>query len=233
MAYKAMLIDADNTIFNFTESEKRALAVLFEKYGITEPDAEAKYHAANSSQWKLLEEGKTDHDRLAVDRFRDFISLMGKDWDAEKMCADYIAALSAQHILIPGALEMIKAVSAHMPVAIVTNGIKQIQHARFDNSPVSEYTKALVISHEEGYDKPDPRLLYIALEKLGGIAPEDALMVGDSVSSDVKAANNAGMDTCWYDPAGKPAPEGVQIKYIITDIAEAAAIALGGQEASK
>ena len=61
MKYKAMLIDADNTIFNFTESEKRAVAMLFEQYGITAPDAESKYHAANSRQWKLLEEGKTTH----------------------------------------------------------------------------------------------------------------------------------------------------------------------------
>jgi len=227
MKYKAMLIDADNTIFNFTESEKRAVAMLFEQYGITAPDAESKYHAANSRQWKLLEEGKTTHDKLMVDRFRDFIDMMGENWDAWQMCNDYIAALSAQHILIPGALEMVKKVAEHMPVAIVTNGIRQIQHARFDKSPVSEYTKALVISHEEGVDKPDPRLLYIALEKLGGIAPCDAIMVGDSLTSDVKAANNAGMDACWYNPAGKPAPEGAKIEYTITDISEAAAIVLG------
>jgi len=227
MAYKAMLIDADNTLFNFTESEKRAIAVLFEKYGITDPGAEAKYHAANSNQWRLLEQGKTNHDRLMVDRFRDFIALMGESWDAWQMCSDYIAALSAQHILIPGALEMVKEVSAHMPVAIVTNGIKQIQHARFDRSPISQYTKALVISHEEGVDKPDPRLLCIALERLGGIAPEDALMVGDSLTSDVKAANNAGMDACWYNPSGKAAAEGYEIRYTITDIRKAAGIALG------
>ncbi len=227
MAYKAMLIDADNTLFNFTESEKRAIAILFDKYGITAPDAEAKYHAANSAQWKLLEEGRTTHDRLAVDRFRDFIALMGENWDADRMCADYIEALSAQHILIPGALEMIKKVAAYMPVAIVTNGIKQIQHARFDSSPICEYVKALVISHEEGVDKPDPRLMFIALERLGISDPADVLMVGDSISSDIGAANNAGMDSCWYNPAGKPAPEGINITHIITDIAEAAAVALG------
>ena len=227
MAYKAMLIDADNTLFNFTESEKHAIAVLFEKYGITDPSAEAKYHAANSAQWKLLEQGKTTHDKLMVDRFRDFIALMGENWDAWQMCNDYIAALSAQHILIPGALEMVKRVSQRIPVAIVTNGIKQIQHARFDHSPISEYTSALIISHEEGVDKPDPRLLYIALEKLGGIAPHEAIMVGDSLTSDIKAANNAGMDACWYNPAGKAAAGGYDIRYTITDISEAAGIALG------
>jgi len=226
MRYKAMLIDADNTLFDFNESEKRAIAELFEKYGITDPDAEKAYHAANSRQWKLLENGETTHDRLAVDRFRDFIAMLGRDDDPDAMCADYISALSRQHILIPGALEMVAEVSQHMPVAIVTNGIKQIQHARFSNSPMLKYVKALVISHEEGFDKPDPRLLYIALEKLGGISPQSALMVGDSLTSDVQAAINANMDACWYSPAQKPAPENMHIKYIITHIRDAAKAAL-------
>lgn len=227
MRYQAMLIDADNTLFDFTESEKRAIEELFEKYGITDPEAEKAYHAANSRQWKLLERGETTHDKLAVDRFRDFIAAIDMDAVPEKMCADYIDALSRQHILIPGALEMVAEVAQHMPVAIVTNGIKQIQRARFMGSPMMEHVKALVISHEEGVDKPDPRLLYIALEKLGGVAPENALMVGDSLTSDVQAAINAGMDACWYNPAGKPAPEGMQIKYTITDIRAAAQAALG------
>lgn len=226
MRYKAMLIDADNTLFDFSESEKRAIAELFEKYGITDPEAEKAYHAANSRQWKLLEKGETTHDRLMVDRFSDFIEMLALKADAQQMCSDYISALSRQHILIPGALEMVAEVARHMPVAIVTNGIKQIQRARFTGSPVMEHVKALVISHEEGVDKPDPRLLYIALEKLGGIAPGDALMVGDSLTSDVQAAINAGMDACWYDPSGKPAPENMEIRHIITDIRDAARAAL-------
>ena len=226
MSYRAMLIDADNTLFDFNESEKRAVAELFAKYGIDDPDAGAAYHAANSRQWKLLEKGETTHDRLMVDRFRDFIDAMGYSFDATEMCYDYIDALSRQHILIPGALDMVREVSRRMPVAIVTNGIKQIQHARFDRSPLMEYVKALIISHEEGYDKPDPRLLYIALERLGGIEPGDALMVGDSITSDIAAANNAGMDACWYNASGKAAPEGCVIKHIVNDIRGAARVAL-------
>lgn len=226
MRYQAMLIDADNTLFDFNESEKRAIAELFQKYSITDPAAEKVYHESNSRQWKLLEKGETTHDRLMVDRFRDFIAAIGMGADPWQMCNDYIDALSRQHILIPGALEMVAEVAQHMPVAIVTNGIKQIQKARFGRSPLMEHVKALVISHEEGVDKPDPRLLYIALEKLGGIAPENALMVGDSLTSDVQAAINAGMDACWYSPAGKAAPEGMNIKYTITDIRDAARAAL-------
>ena len=222
MRYQAMLIDADNTLFDFNESERRAISEVLEKYGYTDPDAAKVYHECNDRQWKLLEKKLTNHDRLRIDRFVDFIERYGRDDDPAAMCDDYVDALSRQHILIPGALEMVAEVAKHMPVAIVTNGIKQIQHARFSNSPMMKYVKALVISHEEGFDKPDPRLLYIALEKLGGISPQSALMVGDSLTSDVQAAINASMDACWYSPAQKPAPENMNIKYIITRIRDAA-----------
>ena len=226
MRYHAMLIDADNTLFDFNESERRAISEVLEKYGYTDPAAAQLYHECNDRQWKMLEKRQTTRDRLRVDRFADFIARYGRSDDPEVMSADYIGALSRQHILIPGALEMVRQVSVHMPVAIVTNGFKQIQRARFDGSPLMEYVKALVISHEEGVDKPDPRLMYIALEKLGGIAPENALMVGDSLTSDIAAANNAGMDACWYNPSGKPAPVNANIKYTITDIRDAAKCAL-------
>ena len=226
MRYQAMLIDADNTLFDFNESERRAISEVLEKYGYTDPAATQVYHECNDRQWKLLEKKQTTHDRLRIDRFVDFIARYGRDDDPEAMCADYIDALSRQHILIPGALETVKLISEHMPVAIVTNGIKQIQRARFGNSPMMKYVKEMVISHEEGVDKPDPRLLYIALEKLGGVAPENALMVGDSLTSDIQAAANAGMDACWYNPSGKPAPGNMPIKYIITDIRDAANAAL-------
>ena len=226
MRYQAMLVDADNTLFDFNESERRAILEVLEKYGYDDPAAPQVYHECNDRQWKLLEKKQTTHDRLRVDRFTDFIARYGRSDDPEAMCADYVAALSRQHILIPGALEMMRLVSGSMPVAIVTNGIKQVQRARFGRSPMMEYAKALVISHEEGVDKPDPRLLYIALERLGGIAPENALMVGDSLTSDIAAANNAGMDACWYNPSGKPAPVNADIRYTITDIRDAAKCAL-------
>lgn len=226
MRYKALLIDADNTLFDFNESERRAITETLEIYGITDPDATRIYHEANDRQWKLLEKKLTTHDRLRIDRFKDFLARLDLDDDPAEMCDIYVDALSRQHILIPGALETVKEIAARMPVAIVTNGITQVQRARFSRSPLMECVSAMVISQEQGVDKPDPRLLYIALEKLGGVGPESALMVGDSLTSDIAAANNAGVDACWYNPAGKRAPDNMKIAHIITDIRQAAAIAL-------
>lgn len=113
-----------------------------------------------------------------------------------------------------------------MPIAIVTNGISEVQHARFDGSPIMRHVAHLVVSGDVGFQKPDPRIVFEALSRLGGVAPKDALLAGDGPFSDIPAANNAGVDACWYNPKSLPRPEGANIKYEIKDIRELAGIAL-------
>ena len=120
----------------------------------------------------------------------------------------------------------VRAVAAHLPVAVVTNGIPKVQHGRMDPSPPRQYLSAFIISGELGVQKPDPRMLYAALEALGGVDRSRALMVGDSLTSDIRAANRAGIDACWYNPEGKAAPPEYSIRYEIADIRALPDIAL-------
>ena len=87
-------------------------------------------------------------------------------------------------MLLPGALEAVRAIAEKLPVALVTNGISSVQHGRIDRSPIRPYISALVISGEQGFQKPDPRMIFRALELLGSIEPGRALMAGDSLTSD-------------------------------------------------
>ena len=92
--------------------------------------------------------------------------------------------------------------------------------------PCAKYLSAFIISGELGVQKPDPRMLYAALEALGGVDKSRALMVGDSLTSDIRAANRAGIDACWYNPEGKVAPPEYSIRYEIADIRALPDIAL-------
>jgi FMN phosphatase YigB (HAD superfamily) len=67
--------------------------------------------------------------------------------------------------------------------------------------------------------KPDPLIFEPALQKIG-VAAADVLYVGDSVTSDMAAARNAGMDFCWLNPSGAPVPAGHSPAYIIATIHE-------------
>ena len=94
-----------------------------------------------------------------------------------------------------------------------------MQNKRFAASPITPYFQSIVISEEVGIAKPDPRIFAPALEKIG-VEAADVLYVGDSVTSDMAAARNAGMDFCWVNPDGAPVPEGHAPAFVIAAISE-------------
>jgi len=225
MAYRALLLDADDTIFDFGAAEARAISEVIAFAGIDDPRAAEVYSEINKGYWRRLEKGEVTAAQLRVLRFRDFAARYRVSAAPEVLGDAFVSALSRQRDLIPGALEAVARIAARMPVAIVTNGIAEVQHARFDRSPVMAHVSALVISGEVGFQKPDARIVLRALDLLGA-RPEDALLAGDGLQSDIRAAENAGVDACWYNPHKFPRPAGARIKYEIEDIRELPRIAL-------
>jgi 2-haloacid dehalogenase len=224
MRYRALLLDADDTIFDFGAAEARAISEVIAFAGIGDPRAAEVYSEINKGYWRKLERGEVTTAQLRVARFRDFAAAYDVDLEAEVLADAFVAALSRQRELIPGAFETVAEIARRMPVAIVTNGIAEVQHARFDESPIMRHVAALVISGEAGCQKPDPRIVFHALERLGATAA-DALLAGDGLQSDIRAAENAGVDACWYNPKGLHRPDGALIKYEIGDIRELSGIA--------
>lgn len=220
MRYDAVLFDIDDTLLDFQEAEKRALKKVLSHYALSTPLAVKTYHACNEACWRALERGEIDQQTLRYKRFRDFLFAMNRADDPIRLGDDYMDALSHEGILLPGALEAVAAVAQRVKVAAVTNGISFIQHGRLDASPLRPYLSALVISEEIGAAKPNPRIIHEALRQLGGIVPTRALMVGDSLASDIACARNAGVDACWYNPAGQPRPNDLPVAYEISDLAK-------------
>lgn len=226
MRYDAILIDADDTLFDFRRAEKNAIAEVIEALGVRDEAAPLVYHRINKACWEAFERGELTQSELRVKRFRDFLDRYAMERDAADVSEAYTHALARQSALLPGALETVRAIAAKLPVAVVTNGLSEVQRGRMAASPLREHISAFIISGEMGFQKPDPRMLFAALEALGGVAPERALMAGDSLTSDVRAANRAGVDACWLNPEGRPLPEGYRARYQIRDICALREIAL-------
>ena len=226
MLYDAILIDADDTLFDFRAAEKNAIGEIIARLGIEDADAPQVYHRLNRACWEAFERGEVTQAELRVRRFRDFLRHYGLENDPERVGEAYTQALSHQGMLLPGALETVRAIARRLPVAVVTNGIASVQRGRMARSPLQAHLSAFVISGELGVQKPDPRMLYAALEALGGVKTDRALMVGDSLTSDIRAANRAGMDACWFNPEGRIAPPEYDIRYEICDIRRLTDVAL-------
>ncbi len=218
--YKGIFFDADDTLFDYPRAEQAAMRACLREFRLRiEPgiflDA---YRRHNRDVWQAFERGETDQATLRVERFRRLaVELNISELPVDRISAFYLEALSGQSQLLPGALATVQRMAKEFSLALVTNGIASVQRRRFAASPITPYFQAVVISEEVGIAKPDPRIFAFALQKTG-VAADEVLYVGDSVTSDMAAALNAGMDFCWLNPGRVPVPAGQAPTFIIAAI---------------
>ena len=225
MRYRAILFDVDDTLLDFQTGNRNAVNQLMDELGYYDPDRYDQYEAINMKCWRELEAGLLTQNQLKLARFVRFFDRYPAPGDPGWAAERFVELLGRQSILLPYALETVAKIARKLPVAIVTNGITDIQRSRLALSPLKEYVTEVVISEKVGVSKPRPGIFEIALDRLG-VKARDALMVGDGVNSDIRGANNAGIDACWVNREGKALPEGVHAAYIIDDIRRCVDIAL-------
>lgn len=221
MRYQVLLSDADGTLFDFKAGEKNAIASTFTRFGVPVTEENVSlYHRVNDAQWKKLERGETTQQKLRLDRFVEFLALSGCKADAQQMCDIFVAELGQQRILLPGAEDFCRRVSERMPIYLITNGISAVQRSRFTDCVLTPYIQGLVISEEIGHAKPHPAMIFKAMEMAGVSDPSKAVVFGDSITADIAAANNAGVDSVLYTN-GADAPQGHGAAHVAKGFEEA------------
>lgn len=229
MKYTTLLMDADNTLLDFTRSEHDAIAETLAHFGLPNDDATiAIYSEVNDAHWKMLERGEIEKKVLMWKRFEAFCARTGLEADPKALAADYLQTLSTKSYMIDGALEVCAALAQKCRMYVITNGDKRVQQGRFNPSPLAKYFEKCYISEEVGFEKPDVRYFEAVMEDIPGFDPATTLVVGDSLTSDIKGGINAGLDTCWYNPKGKAVPAGLPLTYVIRDLSELPALAETG-----
>ena len=202
---KTIFFDLDDTILDFTGGEAHALSRALREQGI-EPAAAIleRYHVINMCQWELLEEGKLTREQVLVSRFQILFGELGLDCSGEEVCGRYESYLAEEHGFVPGARELLAALAPRYDLYIASNGAAAVQHRRLEDAGILPYFKGVFISEEMGADKPSPRFFESCFAAIPGFSRETALMVGDSLTSDIRGGINAGLRTCWFDPHGRP-----------------------------
>lgn len=211
MAYSLVIFDADGTIFDYDAAERTALEEVCVRSGIpfTE-ELHKRYREINSQVWLAFEKGEISLSRLRTQRFRDLFSSREETStiDFGELSTTYLEALGNAGHLIPGAREMLERLAGHYRLALLTNGIREVQRSRLDRAGLSDMFDPIIISDEVGCKKPDREIFSILLDRAGNPDPSACLMIGDNLSSDILGGIRSGIDTCWYDPAGQiPDPE--------------------------
>lgn len=226
MAYKYLLIDNDNTLMDFNAAEKAALRDTLVTSGLpADEETCAVYHRINDALWKALERGETTQKELKVERFRQLLEVLQRtEPTAQELCDAYQVQLSHHAELLPGAMELMEALHGKVKIALVSNGVSFIQRGRLSRCPFTPMLDAVIISEEVGVSKPDPALLFAGMEALSCTDVREAVMMGDSLSADIAAAVNAGMDSIFYDRKGVGSDKAT---HVIRELGDAVGIILG------
>lgn len=209
MAYRYLLVDNDNTLMDFTLAEKLALRDTLASLTLPADEETAQlYHRINKSLWEALERREITMAALKLERFARLLQALGRDDIAPgAVCEMFHRQLGSHAELLDGAAELMRNVKPHMKIALVSNGISDIQRSRLSRCPLTPLMDAVIISEERGVSKPDPAMAEIALAELGCTDKSAAVFLGDSLTADVACARRAGIDSIWLSPVGASSPE--------------------------
>ena len=207
MKYRWLLFDADNTLFDFDAAEDRAITNALSSRGYDPtPERKALYCKLNAALWTAYDRGEIRQEELVIKRFQDLSDALGGHEDPQAWNRCYLDGLAAGSILLPGALALCRALAPHYILALVTNGVPYVQRSRLAVSPVAPLFGARVfISGEMGCQKPEQVYFEAVLKALAVDDPARVLVLGDSLTSDIQGAVNAGLDSVWYNPKHRPA----------------------------
>ena len=257
--YRHIIFDADHTIIDFDEDERRAFRAAFadmsplesskapsiadmppSKAGMTAvadipplntgktplnagiPPTKEEFvlhmQAYSARNWQELglnnvndDEIRKAYHRLTYVHVHALFEYAKSEWglkDASKAEHTFFTTLCLPAHPMDGALEIIKALSANYKISVATNGLSEMQTARLKE--FKPYFNRLFISEEMNTIKPAEEFGKILLDTLQARS-EECLFVGDSLTSDIALAGKLKMDAVWYNPQGRPLPEGYRV----------------------
>lgn len=209
--YTSLLFDVDGTLLDFEAAEEGGLSAVLSEYelpgSLSIADRMAVYRKVNRMLWDFYEQGVITNGQLAALRFKFVFQLLGIDADplmAEKRYRDY---LNSSAVPIPGVKEVLEYLQPKYGLYVVTNGFLNTQQQRLEASGLKRYFRNIFISEELGYQKPRKEFFDCCFLQMEGEKREDALIIGDSLKSDIRGGIDSGIDTCWFNPtktAGDP-----------------------------
>ena len=224
-SYRFLLLDADHTLLDFDYDMYVAFERMYKEAGLQTQKAYTKeihdiYEACNNVWWHRFEQRACTKQALYHGRFQDFLQQTGLSYDPVKLNHLYFKKLAQTGTAYAGAATLMRCLSAHYECDIITNGNASSQPGRLKNSGLAPYYNTIFVSETVGVGKPDRRYFQYVFQQIPDFDPDKALVIGDSLSSDIQGAVNAGIDSLWYNPKRLPRPLAPACTYEAADYLE-------------
>ena len=217
MKYQWILFDADETLFHFDAF--KGLQLMFSRFDVDfSRDDFSHYQTVNLPLWVDYQDGKITATQLQNRRFQFWADKLAVT--TQTLNSAFMTAMADICCLLPGAKELISALTGKVNMGIITNGFTELQRVRLEKTGLNDVFAPLVISEQVGIAKPDIGIFEHALTHMGDIQREQVLMVGDNPHSDILGGMNAGFDTCWLNSENSALPDGIKPSYQVTSLTQ-------------
>ena len=221
MSYKILLFDLDDTLLDFGANEMDSLNKLFLQHGYTFTDELFRvYDGVNKQLWSDYENGNIALDEVLNSRFSGTLLKLGKTVDGMEWENEYRELLGNGHQLIEGALELCQSLSVSHRLFVITNGITKTQIKRLKHAGLYKFFEDIFDSQSIGFQKPSKQFFDYVMEHIKDFNIREALIIGDSLSTDIKGGLQAGIDNCWINRKSQKCSTDIQSTYTITSLTE-------------
>jgi putative hydrolase of the HAD superfamily len=221
-------IDLDDTLWNFRANSLIALRRVYDElhldaYFSTCEQWIDDYHAVNDLLWTQYSAAQITQDYLRMERFRRPLANAGCDDAHARELSTQLDPLYLGHLgelpgVVDGTFELLNRLRNYgYRIGILSNGFREVQHAKLHTSGIDRYVDEVVLSDEIDINKPDVRIYRYAEQKVGSDAAH-CVMIGDNPATDIGGALNAGWRAVWYNPGGKPAPDCIANQAALTTV---------------
>lgn len=219
--FEFLFIDLDDTILDFQKAEHVALSKTLKSFGL-EPTEEVlkRYNLINKAHWEALERKELTREQVLVGRFQVLFEEMGIQVDPVTVARAYESNLSVGHWFLPGAEEAVASLSKKYKLYLASNGTAKVQAGRLASANISRYFEEVFVSQELGANKPSVEYFEKCFARIPGFDKSKAIMVGDSLTSDILGGQNAGIATCWVNPNHKAGRADIRVDYEIEALSQ-------------
>ena len=220
-----LFLDLDDTILDFHKAERIALAKTFRAFGADPTETVLnRYHVINKEHWERLERREITREQTLLGRFQALFQEMGIPVDPEAVAREYEKNLAIGHYFLPGAEEAVASLSEKYELYLASNGTASVQKGRLTSANLYRYFRQVFVSQEIGYNKPSREYFDACFARIPGFDRKKAMIVGDSLTSDILGGKKAGIRTCWVNPSHAPGRADILPDYEIEALSQLEAL---------
>ena len=219
--FEFLFLDLDDTILDFQKAEHIALSKTLKEFGLEPTERVLKrYNLINKAHWEALERKELTREQVLVGRFQMLFEEMGIAAEPVAIARAYEDNLSIGHWFLPGAEEAVEALSKKYKLYLASNGTAKVQAGRLKSANISRFFEEVFVSQELGANKPSLEYFEKCFARIPGFEKSKAIIVGDSLTSDILGGQNAGIATCWVNPHHKAGREDIRVDYEIEALSQ-------------